>query len=180
MIYLFLADGFEEIEALATLDVLRRCGLDVTTVSINPTKTATGAHGIPVTADALFDTVDYSNAQALVLPGGMPGASNLLEHNGLREVLLAQHARQGIVAAICAAPMVLGQNGLLKGRQATCYPGFEELLTGATIVKELVVEDGDIITGRGPAAAVPFGCAIANRLVDAQIIDNVLKGMLFK
>lgn len=180
MIYLFLADGFEEIEALATLDVLRRCGLDVTTVSINPTLQATGAHGVAVTADATFDSANYQEAQAIVLPGGMPGARNLLDHSGLRKVLLAQNARQGVVAAICAAPMVLGQNDLLNGRKATCYPGFEGMLTGATVESKLVVEDGHIITGRGPAAAIPFGCAIAARFVAPNVVADVLKGMLFE
>lgn len=179
MIYLFLANGFEEIEALATLDILRRCGLAVTTVSISADRTVMGAHNIPVLADSLFADNDYAAADALVLPGGMPGAKNLLEHEGLRNALIAQNERGALVAAICAAPMVLGLHGLLVGRQATCYPGFEGYLTGATHQSAYVVEDANIITGRGPAAAVEFGFAIASRFVAPQQVADVRAGMLF-
>lgn len=180
MIHLFLADGFEEIEALATLDILRRCGLTVNTISITKTRTVMGAHNIPVFADEIFRESDYAESEALVLPGGMPGAKNLLDHFGLRKVLLAQNARGGLVAAICAAPMVLGQHGLLQGCKATCYPGFEDKLTGAEVCEEYVVEDDNIITGRGPAAAVEFGFAIASRFVSPQRVAEVRSGMLFK
>lgn len=179
MIYLFLADGFEEIEALATLDVLRRCGLKVTTVSNTNRPVVMGAHSTPVTADSLFDDVDTTDADALILPGGMPGAKNLLENAVLRDKLVAQHSAGKLVAAICAAPMVLGQHGLLVGRRATCYPGFEAQLTGADVVAEYVVEDGNVITGKGPAAAVDFGFAIAARFVPAEVVAQVRAGMLF-
>lgn len=180
MIHLFLADGFEEIEALATLDILRRCGLVVTTVSITKTRTVMGAHNIPVLADDIFRESAYAESEALILPGGMPGAKNLLDHVGLRKVLNAQNDRGGVIAAICAAPMVLGEHGLLQGRCATCYPGFEDQLKGATHKAEYVVEDGNIITGRGPAAAVEFGFAIASRFVSAARVAEVRAGMLFK
>lgn len=179
MIHLFLADGFEEIEALATLDILRRCGLVVTTVSITKTRTVMGAHSIPVLADEIFRGSDYIKSDALILPGGMPGAKNLLDHEGLRKALVAQNERGALIAAICAAPMVLGQHGLLQGHAATCYPGFEDKLTGATLKSGYVVEDGNVITGRGPAAAVEFGFAIASRFASAQRVDEVRKGMLF-
>lgn len=179
MIYLFLANGFEEIEALATLDILRRCGLQVTTVSVHDGLNVTAAHGLTVQADKLFAEVNLEQSEALVLPGGMPGAQNLLMHEGLRAALCAQHARGGLVAAICAAPMVLGQHGLLEGRAATCYPGFEPKLTGANVSGDYVVTDGNVITGKGPAAAVEFAFTIAARFVPQSTIDEVRAGMLF-
>lgn len=179
MIHLFLADGFEEIEALATLDILRRCGLEVVTVSNTENKVATGAHGIPVVADCVFSEANLAGSDALVLPGGMPGAKNLLDNELLRDALLAQNARGGLVAAICAAPMALGQHGILQGRCATCYPGFEDMLTGANHQSALVVEDGNVITGKGPAAAKDFGFTIAARFVDAATVESVRQGMLY-
>lgn len=180
MIHLMLADGFEEIEALATLDILRRCGLEVTTVSNTGTRLITGAHNIPVMADTIFRKGELLDSEAIILPGGMPGAKNLLSSEGLRKVLVALHEKEVLIAAICAAPMVLGQHGLLEGRNATCYPGFEDQLTGATLVNKMVVEDGQIITGRGPAAAVEFAFAIAARFVAPHVIEEVKSGMLFR
>lgn len=180
MIHLFLANGFEEIEALATLDILRRCGLEVATVSNTQDKVVIGAHNIPVIADYSFGEIPLADSQALILPGGMPGAKNLLDNAALREALLAQNARGALVAAICAAPMVLGQHGILQGRKATCYPGFEDMLLGADVQTALIVEDGNVITGKGPAAAKSFGFAIAARFADAAIVDSVRKGMLYE
>lgn len=179
MIHLFLADGFEEIEALATLDILRRCGLEVTTVSNTDNQVVKGAHGIPVVADCIFSEANLTGSDALVLPGGMPGAKNLLDNELLRDALLDQNARGGLVAAICAAPMVLGQHGILQDRCATCYPGFENMLIGASFKPALVVEDGNVITGKGPAAAKDFGFTIAARFVDAETIEGVRQGMLY-
>lgn len=179
MIHLFLADGFEEIEALATLDILRRCGIDVTTVSCKASRTVMGAHNIPVEADTLFDAEALTSSDALILPGGMPGAKNLLEHEGLHNALLAQNRRGALVAAICAAPMVLGQHGILQSHKATCYPGFEPMLTGADVQSDYVVADGNIITGKGPAAAVEFGFTIASRFVSEDKVKEVRSGMLF-
>lgn len=179
MIHLFLADGFEEIEALATLDILRRCGLEVKTLSCNSDRNVMGAHNIPVLADEVFCADEHALCDAIILPGGMPGAKNLLENAALRDILLAHNERGGLIAAICAAPMVLGQHGLLAGRKATCYPGFENMLTGATVCSDYVVEDGNIITGKGPAAAVEFGFAIASRFVSAEKVAEVKSGMLF-
>lgn len=179
MIHLFLADGFEEIEALATLDILRRCGLEVTTIGCYGTRTVTGAHNIPVMTDAVFRASLLAESDALILPGGMPGALNLLNHEGLRKALYTHNEQGTLIAAICAAPMVLGQHGLLKGRKATCYPGFENKLEGADVQNCYVVEDGNIITGQGPAAAVEFAFAIAARFVSKETIDEVKAGMLF-
>lgn len=179
MIHLFLADGFEEIEALATLDILRRCGLRVTTISCSGARSVMGAHNIPVMTDNVFRAGELAESEALILPGGMPGAKNLLEHDGLRKLLLNHNERGGLIAAICAAPMVLGQHGLLKGKHATCYPGFEEKLAGANVSADYVVCDGNIITGKGPAAAKDFAFAIAARFVGADRIEEVKAGMLY-
>ena len=124
----FLANGFEEMEALGTVDILRRGGIEVQTVSITADPIVTGAHQVPVTADTTIDKAVLNDADALILPGGMPGASNLNNSETVKEALLQQYREGRIVAAICAAPMVLGGLGLLKGRNATCYPGFEPQL----------------------------------------------------
>ena len=178
-VLLFLADGFEEIEALATVDVLRRAGVQVTTVSINPTEMVTGAHGILVMADVLFADCTPAEADMLVLPGGMPGAANLEAHEGLRAAISA-HAEAGKwLASICAAPMVYGHMGLLNGKKATCYPGYEGELAGATYTATPVEKDGNIITGKGPAVVLPFAYALAEVLVGEEVVAQVKNGMLY-
>ena len=155
----FLANGFEEMEATGTVDILRRGGIDTKTVSITDDRKVIGAHNMEYTADATFTEIDLSDADALILPGGMPGASNLNNSEPVKEVLLQQYREGRIVAAICAAPMVLGGLGLLKGRKATCYPGFEPKLIGATVTGEAVEVDGNVVTGRGPGLVFNFGLA---------------------
>ena len=132
MIYLLLAEGFEEIEALAPVDFLRRVGLPVTVVGMRDTVVC-GAHGISVTADCLFDDCDFSDAKAVVLPGGMPGTTHLDEDPRLDALLASVSEEGGLLAAICAAPMILGKRGYLQGKEAICYPGFESFLRGAAI-----------------------------------------------
>lgn len=180
MIHIFLAPGFEEIEALTPADILRRCGLDVCLVSVTDNKIVESTHNLRVEADKLFSETEFSESQALILPGGWPGAKNLAEHEGLRELLIKHESLKKLTCAICAAPMVLGINGLLEGRRATCYPGFEEHLHGAEVSEELVVEDGNIITGRGPGAAMAFGFAIAARFTGDEFIKNLKEGMIVK
>lgn len=178
--FLFLADGFEEIEALATVDILRRAEMDVTTVSINKTNVVTGAHGVPVVADITFKEADFSGTDWLILPGGMPGASNLHEHNELNS-LLKVHAGKGRIAAICASPaVVLAATGLLEGKNATCYPGFDTMLVaaGATYVDKRVVVDGNIVTANGPASATPFALEIIRLTKGDDVAANVASGML--
>lgn len=178
-VLLFLADGFEEIEALATVDVLRRAGVQVTTVSINPTEIVTGAHSIPVVADVLFADCTLAEADMLILPGGMPGAANLDAHEGLRAAISA-HAEAGKwLASICAAPMVYGHMGLLNGKKATCYPGYEGELAGVTYTATPVEKDGNIITGKGPAVVLPFAYALAEVLVGEEVVAQVKAGMLY-
>lgn len=179
--FLFLADGFEEIEALATIDVLRRAGMDVKTVSIKREPFVTGAHGITVTADETFKEADFSGSDWLILPGGMPGASNLHEFGALND-LLKVHAGKGRIAAICASPaVVLAATGLLEGRSATCYPGFETALIAAGARYESdqrVVTDGNIVTANGPSSAVPFALEIVRLTLGDAAAAEVAAGML--
>lgn len=179
MLHIFIADGFEEIEALTTIDILRRCGIEVVTVSVTGTRLIKGSHGIPLMVDTVFRKGEITQSQGLILPGGMPGAQNLSLHEGLRKSLVAHNNRETLIAAICAAPMVLGRHDILVGRRATCYPGFEHELRGAHVVDMNVCEDGHIITAKGPAFAVDFAFAIAARFVDNTTLSRVKSGMLF-
>lgn len=178
--FLFLADGFEEIEALSTVDILRRAGMEVHTVSIKHDHTVTGAHGVTVTADLTFKEADFSGADWLILPGGMPGASNLHDFSALND-LLKVHSGKGRIAAICAAPaVVLAPLGLLDGRDATCYPGFDDALKagGAHHKDARVVVDGNIVTANGPSSATKFALEIVRLTISDQTADQVAAGML--
>ncbi len=177
--FLFLAEGFEEIEALATIDVLRRAGIPVKTVSITESLQVKGAHGITVSADVLYDNTLFDHPEWLILPGGMPGAEYLYDFAPLNG-LLERHAKSGgRIAAICAAPaVVLGQLGLLKGVKATCYPGFEDKLSDAVYTPEPVVEDGNFITSSGPGNAVKFALHIVASTLGEQEAIKVANGML--
>ncbi|WP_298648040.1 DJ-1 family glyoxalase III [uncultured Proteiniphilum sp.] len=175
---LFLANGFEEIEALATVDILRRAQISVETISVSDTKTVTGAHDVPVIADKIFQEADFSEVEVLVLPGGMPGAKNLNEHEGLKELITKFNGEGKQIAAICAAPMVLGGLGLLRDKRATCYPGFEAELTGAQTVTENVVVDGNITTGRGPGLAFDFALRLVEQIAGLKTRQEVQNGLL--
>jgi 4-methyl-5(b-hydroxyethyl)-thiazole monophosphate biosynthesis len=177
-VFIFLAEGFEETEAVATIDIILRGELDVTSISITGNLLVTGAHGIAVKADTLFENADISSGDMLVLPGGMPGASNLNAHAGLKKAL-EQYAVSGKkIAAICAAPLVLGGLGLLQGKKATAYPGYESTLKGATYVNSPVVKDGNILTGKGPGLVFNFGLAIVEELQGKTKADEVAAGLL--
>jgi 4-methyl-5(b-hydroxyethyl)-thiazole monophosphate biosynthesis len=164
----FLADGFEEIEGLAVVDLLRRAGIETDMISITGQKEVTGSHHITVIADNLFDQIDCETYDMLVLPGGMPGTLNLGAHSGIVESLKQFQSQDKWIAAICAAPTILGQNHILEGKRAVCYPGNEEKLLGATVLKENVVNDGKIITSRGMGTAIDFGLVIIEKLVDQE------------
>lgn len=183
-VYVFLARGFEDVEALIPVDVLRRGGVDVTTVSIDSEDhVVESAHGVQMIADATFTECEAGLpcADLLLLPGGMPGASNLYSHEGLREALKRHAAAGRRLAAICAAPaVVLGQMGLLQGRRATCYPGFEHLLAGAAYTADLVTTDGSITTAEGPAAAFPFAYELLALLTDRAASEQIAEGMRYK
>ena len=178
-VFLFLAEGFEETEAVGTIDVLRRGELKVTVVSISEEKTVTGAHNISVVADKLFSEVDFSSGEMLVLPGGMPGASNLNAHSGLKALIQQYNSEGKKLAAICAAPLIFGGLGLLQGKKATAYPGFESMLKGATIIEKGTVKDGNIITGRGPGFVLDFGLAIVEELQGKAKSDEIAGGLLY-
>lgn len=180
MVYVFLADGFEEIEALTPVDLLRRAGVEVRTVSIyNDRKNVTGARKIEVVADAVLNESDYDDADILVLPGGMPGTVNLLECAALMDIVDRQNAKGGRVAAICAAPArILGSRGLLDGKMATCYPGLEEMMKGATSVIKTVVTDGNITTSRGLGTAVDLACELITLLCGQEKSDEIRKSVV--
>lgn len=181
-VYLFLADGFEEIEALTPVDLLRRAGVPVTTVGVTG-KTVVGAHGISVVADVTDgearQMLEGGEAPAMViLPGGMPGAKNLDESSLVDSFIEAALREDAYLAAICAAPMILGKRGLLKGKKAVCYPGFEEYLTGATVLDTPAVRDGKIITGRAMGAATAFALLLVSAMVGEEQACELSKGVL--
>lgn len=177
--FLFLADGFEETEALVTVDILRRGGVDLKTVSIMGTQDVRGAHGIIVRADAMLQEVSDEKAEFLIFPGGMPGAQNLSECIPLMECLNRHFLQGGKIAAICAAPaLVLGKLPLKKEVRMTCYPGFEKYLAGIDVLSEGVVTDGNMITGRGPGYSFTFGLAILRHLCGERKAAEVAEGML--
>lgn len=178
-VYVFFADGFEEIEGLTVVDMLRRVNVETVMVSINKTKTVTGAHGIVITADGVFEDYTYEDGTMAVLPGGMPGTNHLMAHEGLKKVLFSYHKEKKYLAAICAAPSVLGMNGLLAGRHATCYPGFEEKLLDAKALPDAVVMDGNLITSRGMGTAIPFGAALVSVLVGEEKAEELLKAIQY-
>lgn len=164
MVVLFLADGFEEIEALTPLDLLRRVGIEVVTVGVG-SRRITGAHGITVMADT--DTLPEGDIDMVILPGGMPGAANLDASPAVADALARTHATGGYLCAICAAPMVLGHQGYLVGKRAICFPGFEGELTGAVVDPDaFVVRDGNVITAKGMGAALNFGLTLVSVLRD--------------
>ena len=178
MIYAFFADGFEEIEAVTPVDVLRRAGLQVTMVSVTDSKVVRGAHDISVVTDILFEETDYEDAILLILPGGMPGVTHLDCHEGLIQ-LIDRHVKCHLpIAAICAAPMVLGSRGLLDGYKATCYPGCETSLGNADYTAASVEEDGIFITGKGAGTAMEFAFAILKRLRGEQVADELQSRMM--
>ena len=175
--YVFLAEGFDEIEALTVVDILRRVNIAVKTVSISGEYKVNGAHGITVTADKLISNVRLNDAALLVLPGGMPGTLNLKECEPLMDMVkqFAQTNRR--IAAICAAPTILGGLGLLEGKKACCYPGMEGQLTGAKVLKDEVVTDGNITTSRGLGTAIPFALELV-RIFDSATEAGALKNKI--
>lgn len=179
MIYVHLADGFEEIEALTVIDLLRRAELAVQSVSITGEKRVMGTHGVPVEADILYEEAEYHNCEMIVLPGGLPGADNLGNHEGLTSQICS-FAQQGkYLAAICAAPMVFGAQGVLQGKKATIYPSMEDRLIGAQPQEDAVVVDGKIITSRGPATAMPFAIRLVEILRGKAAADQLAEDLLW-
>ena len=176
-VYEFLANGFEEVEALAPVDILRRGDVEVKTVSITGSNLVESSHGVIVKADLLFEEItDFSDADLLMLPGGMPGSKNLDRHEGVRKALKEQFEKGKRVAA----PLVLASVGLLKGRKATIYPGMESYLgEDADYTGALVQEDGNVTTGAGPAASFPYGYKLLSYFVPAEKVEEIQKGMIY-
>jgi len=178
--FLFLAPGFEEIEALTTVDVMRRAGMDVKTVSIVPDLMVTGAHGVTVKADMLFPETKFDDIEWLVIPGGLPGSSNLANYAPLGTLLRQHAAAGGRIAAICAAPaLVLGSLGLLDGRECTGYPGTQASVEKAIWRDAPVIALDTLVTGSGPAAAMRFALAIVANSMGENIAQQIGSGMLF-
>jgi 4-methyl-5(b-hydroxyethyl)-thiazole monophosphate biosynthesis len=175
-----LAEGFEEIEAITIIDVLRRAGIETIIVSVTGHHEIEGAHGIIVTADKLFEDTDYEEAGMIILPGGMPGSANLKDHVGLRNKIIQLHGEDKLLGAICAAPMVFGALGLLEGEKATCYPGFEEHLTDAEVTGNNVEVSGKIVTGKGPGAAMEFALKIVEIIKGADLADDLAGQLIYK
>ena len=177
---IFLADGFEEVEALTVVDLLRRADIKIDMVSISDTLQVRGRSDIEVTAEVMWDEAHAEKSDMLILPGGMPGVKYLGEHKGLTELLMKYAAEGRLLAAICAAPTVFGQLGLLKGKKATCYPGLEDKLIGAEIVTDKkVITDGNITTSRGVGTAIAFALRLITILKDEETSDQVKRGIVY-
>ena len=177
--YIFLATGFEEIEAITTVDILRRGEVEIITVSITGERTVLGVHQIPVIADILFEEADFDDGDAFILPGGGPGSFMLNDHETLKQLLICKNEQNKWIAAICAAPLVLGGLCLLEGKKAICYPGMESYIQGAVLIDLPVVTDGNMITGKGPGLALNFGLTILAALHGQDIANKVADDLLF-
>lgn len=179
-VYVMLANGFEITEAMLPIDILRRARVEVKTVSIAIDKMVTASNGTPVVADQLLSLSDLSDGDMLFLPGGMPGSLNLRDCQPLAEVIRSYHNANKWLAAVCAAPMVLGLLGILKGEKATCYPGFEKDLLGAEALKKTCVRSGHFITGCGAGACYELGREMAAVLVGEDTANAVLRQMMYQ
>jgi 4-methyl-5(b-hydroxyethyl)-thiazole monophosphate biosynthesis len=174
----FFAEGFEEIEALTIVDVFRRAEIPTSMVSVAGNLSVTGAHDIIVKTDYLFEEVDFQDAEILILPGGLPGAHNLNAHEGLKTQLKQFNDATQKVAAICAAPLVLGGLNILENKEATCYPGFERELLGANLSKKLVAKAGNVVTSKGPGTALNFALELVADIKGKAIADQLANGMI--
>lgn len=163
MLYCFLASGFEETEAIATVDTIRRAEIDVTTVGIGG-KFITGNHGITVVADITEDKINYEDMTGVILPGGIPGTLNLEKSETVQKCIAIAAEKNLLIGAICAAPSILGNLGLLNGKKAVCFDGYEVFLTGAQVPEDRVVSDGNIVTGRAVGTAIEFGLEIVRMI----------------
>lgn len=177
---MFFGTGYEEVEALAAVDVMRRAGITVDMVSITVERKVTSSHKVTIEMDCLLEEVDFDSVKMIVLPGGMPGTTNLENCAPLMEQLDKFYAQGKGIAAICAAPSILGHRGMLKGRKACCYPSFESHLDGAKVTKNPCEVSEHVITARGMGAAVDFGLAIVACLRDRQTADHIAESICYK
>lgn len=180
MVYVFLAEGFEEIEGLTVVDILRRAEINTTMVSMSQDIMVKGGHGIMVKADALFDELSFADASMYVLPGGLGGANRLMAHEGFDQLLQEAKSKSVMLAAICAAPSVLGEKGLLIGKRATCYPGFEDKLLGAIFEHEKCVKDQDTITSRGMGTSIEFALSIVEVFRGRETRDRIQSAIQYE
>lgn len=176
-IYIFLAEGFEEIEAIAPIDIFRRAGIEVLTVSVSDSKIVTGAHAIPVVADCLFADAIINPEDMLFLPGGMPGTTNLEKHEGLRQLILEMSSKGAKLAAICAAPSIFGNLGMLEGLEAICYPGFENSLKGALLSDQKIVKSDNIFTAKAAGVAIEFALKLVADLQGEEAAESISKAI---
>lgn len=177
---IFLAEGFEEVEAVTVVDLLRRADIETDMVSVTGNRLVTGARKIKVEADALFEQVNFEQIGTMILPGGMPGTDHLRQKEELCDKL-KEHAKEGkLIAAICAAPMVLGDLGLLEGKRACCYPGCEGRLKGAIVSENPTETDGNFITARGVGKSILFAAEIIKKLKSEEVAENILKDILYR
>ncbi|MCR5824056.1 MAG: DJ-1/PfpI family protein [Lachnospiraceae bacterium] len=179
-IALFAAEGCEEIEALTVVDLLRRAGMETDIISLTENKAVTGSHNIVFGTEKRFEEVNMEDYDAVVLPGGMPGTNNLATHTGVCSTVKSFAESGKLVAAICAAPSVLGALGILEGKKATCYPGFEKNLNCASARTDRVVADGNVITSRGMGTAIDFGLAIVEYYSDKTVADDLAASIMYR
>ncbi len=177
-VFIFLAEGFEEGEFIIPFDVFFRAGLDITSVSISDSLNVISAHSVTIKADKLFTECDFNNGDLLFLPGGMPGTNNLNAYEPLKQLITDYYNKGKLVSAICAAPIILGGLGLLKGKKATCYPGFENKLIDANTTQNKVEVADNIITGKGVGAAFDFSLTLVSLLIDNETADKVKQQMM--
>lgn len=177
---ILFANGYEEVEALTVVDLLRRAGIGCDIVSLDGADAVSGSHGIAVRADRSFAETDFGAYDGVILPGGMPGTTNLAGDGRVLELLRSFHASGKLTAAICAAPTVLAKAGLLDGRRAVCYPGMETQLTGALTGSDPVAADGTIVTSRGVGTAIPFALALVEYLSDRESADELARSIVYR
>ncbi len=177
---MLFAEGFETVEALMVVDILRRAGVEVTMASITEEEQVTSSHGVRVSMDAVLGEVDLAEQDAIILPGGMPGTVNLGESDAVKKAVLAMNEAGKIVSAICAAPGVLGKHGLLQGKNACSYPKFEENLIGANVKKDAVVTDGNIVTSRGLGTAMEFAFVLLELLEGKEKVEEIKKAIVYQ
>lgn len=176
MVYVFLADGFEIIEALAPVDMLRRAKIDVKTVGVS-SEIITSSCGVGVKCDMTLDEFDFYDVEAVVLPGGMPGTLNLENSSAVQKVIDNANNTNAFICAICAAPSILGHKGLLSGKKAVCFPGFENSLEGSELCSEYVVTDGKFITAKGAGVCIDFGLEIVKQLRNEELANEIRKSI---
>ncbi len=177
---IFMANGCEEIEGLTVVDIVRRAGLEISVISISGSREVTGSHNITFLADTAKNEADYGELEGIILPGGMPGTLNLAADETVIQIVRQFAREQKLVAAICAAPGILGQEHILEGKKATCHPGFEDKLIGAEWTDEPVVVDGNVITSRGMGTAVEFGLAVVRYFTDEGTVEKLKKGLVYR